>query len=62
MNQPVVGQFLQLRQPLELGFLGHQPVTQELLDNLAIGALLGAAPDGFHHAAGHWVFGRQVAD
>ena len=41
---------------------GNHPVAEELLDNLAVGAVFGAATDGFQNAAGHGMLGRQVLD
>ena len=55
-------QFLQLVKTLDFRFPRNHPVAQELLDYLAIGAVLSAAPYRFQHAARHGMVRGEVFD
>ena len=55
VDQAVGGQLIELGQPFELGFPGDHPVSEELLDDLTVGAAFGAPADGFNHRADHGI-------
>ena len=59
VNQPVRRQPFQLFQPLVLRLPTDEPVAQKLLNDLAVGAVFGAAPHRFQHAPGHRVGRRK---
>ena len=60
--QAVGSQIPQLGQPLELDLPGDHPVTEELLDNLAVGAAFGAPTYSFYNSSDHGVAGVKVFD
>ena len=55
VDQAVGGQFIELGQPFELGFPGDHPVTEELLDDLTVGAAFCAPAYGFNHRTDHGI-------